>query len=379
MSKEGEAHLILSTLSLHINELPLRIFFTSRPDAEIGNMFNSEQLLLKHTTRHLPLHEIPAHTAESDIVTFLQHRLARLQQKYPQLQTTTLLTENDIQSIALRSEGLFVFATTAVQYLEEMRDNDPKSHTQALIAEPTDSSSPKPPLYTHLDQLYLQVLRHALPESSNTTKVNQYRTVVGSIILLHTQVSVDVLAHFLGIDRSIVRGSLRDLHSVIIIPERNEDPIRLMHASFSDCLTQDSRCTDALFQIDASITHRFLAVCCFQQLRTLHRNMCGIEDPSKLDYETQDLDDLVASRISVPLRYACLHWADHFAQAAMSDDVLESLYDFCSEYSLYWLEVLGLLGKPYVAYASLNMAMYAVFVSTSTFIVERWLTPPCRN
>jgi hypothetical protein len=351
--------LILSALSSHVNDLPLQIFITSRPDAAIRKALLSSDFQLGDVMHQYLLHKTPAKTAEADIFHFLRHRLSQLESKYPELLGTSWITEGDIQTIAARSEGLFLFAATAVHYIEDPRYEDPKAQLESLIAGYRDSVSSDSPRHRHLDQLFAQVLGEALPASSSRSKITRYNIVVGSITLLSAQVSATGLASLLRMKPGVVMNALQHLHSVIIVPEGDE-AIRTANRAFTESVTHKS--CPKLLRIETPNAHRFLALRCFDQLKMLRRNMCKLTDRLRLNQDIADLRKLALAKIPLPLQYACRYWAKHFSHAALSESILDYLDIFCSECSIYWLQVLSLMGDLHIATTLLQTAMSAVIV-----------------
>jgi hypothetical protein len=45
------------------------------------------------------------------------------------------------------------------------------------------------------------------------------------------------------------------------------------------------------------------------------------------------------------IQYACLFWIYHLRQAEVTIDDGGEVYEFLSQYFLYWIEVLSLLGR----------------------------------
>jgi hypothetical protein len=142
---------------------------------------------------------------------------------------------------------------------------------------------------------------------------------------------------------------VRSLSSVLLVPDMSlglQQPVRAFHPSLHDFITNNSRCTDARFVIDAPIEHGRLSARCFERMyEGLKKDVCDIRDPSLLNSEAPDLNDRIAKHISVVVRYACLYWHFHLVQASNTDSTLQTLFTtFCKERLLFSIEAASLLG-----------------------------------
>ncbi|KAK2463805.1 hypothetical protein APHAL10511_004110 [Amanita phalloides] len=154
-----------------------------------------------------------------------------------------------------KSEGLFVYAATAVQYI--CRSGPDKSATPATRL--------KYVLERHvgLDSLYFQVIEEAKKSQS------LFDLVIGSLMYLRYSLSVDELSEVLfddDKDKSLsskrVRSALSGCHSILVIPDDNAREIRSYHASLRDFLTDESRSAHLFYA--PAISHAQLMVRCFE-------------------------------------------------------------------------------------------------------------------
>ena len=82
-------------------------------------------------------------------------------------------------------------------------------------------------------------------------------------------------------------------------------------------------------------------------------NICSLETSYIPNSEVSDLEKRISQKISAELQYSCLHWADHlfsmiYECGSHSNKMETTMYLF--EFfgltrSLYWLEILSLLGR----------------------------------
>lgn len=73
------------------------------------------------------------------------------------------------------------------------------------------------------------------------------RNVVGSIVILLSQLSTHSLSGLLKIPKKDIDQTLEDLHSVLDVPKDQTLPLRLHHPSFRDFLLKNDRCKDPNF------------------------------------------------------------------------------------------------------------------------------------
>jgi hypothetical protein len=105
-------------------------------------------------------------------------------------------------------------------------------------------------------------------------------------------------------------------------------------------LLDNGRCSDAHFRVDEVKAHLS-----FQSLigNRLRKNICRLRGPDVL---TKDIGPrIIDEHVLPPLRYACLYWAQHVQLSRNAPILRHSVNNFMREHFLYWLEVLGLVGR----------------------------------
>jgi hypothetical protein len=249
-----------------------------------------------------------------------------------------------IASLAEKSDKLFIFAATVVKFIEDTSD-DPRSQLDVVL-KTTVHNGPSP--YQQLDQLYRQVLEHALPESTEDAVLERFRTVMGAVTLFYDTLTIFALGHLLQMETGRIHMALLRLHSVIIVPD-HENEIRVIHKSFCDFVTQQCPAGSRYF-INPVDHHLQLVLTCFKTMHDyLRKDICGIREMWKLNSEVEDLEDRITTCIPTHLQYACRHWATHLSETlsgadSAEDDVCDTLTLFSSLHLLHWLEVLSLTG-----------------------------------
>ncbi|CDO71101.1 hypothetical protein BN946_scf184844.g105 [Trametes cinnabarina] len=355
--KDEEAvSVILKALSLYVSDLaPLKFVITSRPVPHVSTGFRLRELV--ENTQQFSLSSIPVDITKRDISLFLRSRLAFIKEQYyiggywP--------NDHEIDALVDLASELFIFAATAVKFVGDDQVSDPERQL-VLLLQPTGSAlntSMSP--YKYLDALYLQVLRAAFPAMDRALRAH-LKIILGTIALSQEQLCPGALEALLHLPSGAVRRTLRQLHSIIVVPPTDEEVIRIIHRSFSDFVVDPSRCVESNFRVNPSIQNTVIAKHCLQTLSLLHRDMCGIGNETLLNIEIVDLNSRIEKYISPSLRYACKYWSYHLCHAELDQEILDALVKLCNNSLLYWLEALSLLGAVDMAIEALQGAREAL-------------------
>ncbi|CAG7944858.1 unnamed protein product [Penicillium nalgiovense] len=87
---------------------------------------------------------------------------------------------------------------------------------------------------SQMEKIYLPILKHCV-ESSGFLK-NEFRKIVGAIILLANPLLVYSLSRLLGIEERSLTALLDAFHSVLDVPRDTCMPVRILHLSFREFL-----------------------------------------------------------------------------------------------------------------------------------------------
>jgi hypothetical protein len=139
------------------------------------------------------------------------------------------------------------------------------------------------------------------------------------VVILYEQLDLLTLESLLCLQSGTVHRTLHSLQSVIVLPEKKEDVIRIIHPSFPDFLADPNRCHDPRFVVNISIQHNIIAKNCLMTLQALRRNICQL-DESKLNSEVPDLVERVGRYVPAYLQYACRYWALHLVYSEPDAD-----------------------------------------------------------
>jgi hypothetical protein len=327
--QEEDIRVILQLLPQVQNckSLRLLIFLTSRPELPI-------RLGFEHNDGHqdLILHELPHSVIEHDIRLFLEDRFslikrnAKITGDWPGIGT--------IDTLVMMAVPLFVFAATICRFVEEGRH--PQKRLQRLLNFRTVSAA------SQTDNMYLPVLDQLLygSDKEETTEILQeFRDVVGVIILLADPLSVNSLSYLLDMPRREISDLLDVLHSVLKVPSDMDAPVRILHLSFRDYLLT----TNSVFRVEEEHTHRNITLNCLRVMNAhLKHNICDLSSYGigRMNIGREVLDQ----HLSADLQYACRYWAYHLERSKAYRAEMEDVFLFLRERFLHWLEAMSLMG-----------------------------------
>ena len=352
---EEPASAILSILSRYVHEIPdVKFFITGRPEPRIRSGFRLESLV--SITEVFKLHEVKPETVDSDIKLFFRTQLINLAKN----RSDCDLTEDwpspaDLEILCKKAAGFFIYASTVIKFIAS--DNDPPNERLALVTSLPQNTTKEG--RSGVDHIYIKVLESAFndTEADNAQRYSRFRAVVGTILLIANPLSIKALSELLGYHPSHIRTTLRSLHSLLLVPDSMEDPIRIFHKSFPDFLMDPERCEDKRFYVDPAVHHVEILLSCLKLMgEKLKKNICNLDDYAILS-EVRDLPACVKANIGVTLEYACCFWTKHLLGVPSSspkvDEVQKAIDKFFATHVLFWIEVLSLIGN-------LNTGVYAL-------------------
>lgn len=236
---------------------------------------------------------------------------------------------------------LFIFAATVCLFIADRRIGTPDKQLKKVL---------RPRAGGRLSQLaktYMPVLENQIAELSADEReevLQEFRNIVGSIVILASPLSVRALAQILDIPSDDVEGRLELLHSVLSVPSSGEAPVRLLHLSFRDYLLDPKQWDGNPFWVDEKQAHRAMAGHCLRVMeKCLQQDICDIKAPGT----ARSVVDQRKVNACLPseLRYACLNWVYHLQGAGCYDGDCGQVYSFLRCHFLHWLESLSLLGR----------------------------------
>ena len=303
------------------------------------------------------LHKINETTVRIDMRMFIADGLGRLAERadlgptWPEAAQIDALTD--------RAGSLFIYATTVLQFLAE-EQYSPKIRLEQLLSSNRQlaiSANGSP--FAKLDELYHEVLLSFVgatrlsPESDLTKRL---RMVLAAVVYSTEPMSTRMLSSILSIHLADLEPIIRGLAAIWVIPQDRDDLLLVHHQSFSEFISDATRCTEACFCVTPIVAHQILATACLLKMaQGLRRDLCNLIEPGAPlpCFETYSLG-IIEESVEPALRYACLHGMDtHFRLFLACQDsppnfvgeLLEHLVWFCDNHLLQWVEVRAFMGE----------------------------------
>ena len=245
----------------------LRIFLTSRPESPIHLGF---QKIGNEGHQNLILHEIAEKFISRDITLFLKDRLSYIRQIHSLPESWP--GNDSIQVLVERTKPLFISAATICRFVGDEKWN-PETRLTAILNNQIN-------YVTKMDNTYLPILMQLLTgqdEWESKQLAQEFKDIIGVIILLATPLSVNALARLLDAGARDVSSRLNSFRSVLNIPEDHDIPVRVLHLSFRDFLL-DPKIKDKRFWIEEKKIHqKVIAQCLRVMCEGLRKNPCKLE------------------------------------------------------------------------------------------------------
>jgi WD40 repeat protein len=348
----------------------LRIFLTSRPETSIRLGFRTMPGILHHD---LTLHNVSRGTVDRDISIFLRDEFRKIRDDFVKL-PVDWPGDQKISLLVGRAGSLFIYAATVCRFI---RDNDqwPPQYLPRLFAPDDDSSHLMENIICEsptgeLDRMYIQILQHQFRKvkpQKKTILSESFKQVIGSLAALHEPLSAATLSNLLAIDQNLVDIRLRHLHSVLIVPEDENCPIRLLHTSFRDFLFDKQRCCEESFWVDEEKAHATLVNSCLRLMsKKLRRDICDLRKPGSPANTVRSEE--MEQYLPAELQYACRYWVKHLLRSKLQlyDD--DQIHIFLRQNLLHWFEALSLIG-------SISEGVHAIILLESIVRVSYALDP----
>jgi len=360
---EEPASAILSVLGRLVSEVPnVKFFLTGRPEPRIREGFRLP--LLVEATDVFVLHDVEPNLVNNDIRLFLKQNFLELARRRRGLDGWP--TKEQLDRLCERAAGLFVYAVATVKFVDH-RNNSPKKQLERLLQSPESSAregKTEFKAHTTLDSLYMSILQEAF-DSDDPEDDPKIRSVLGAVILTANPLSPSAIATLLGFDAEEVFPLLLSVHSLLIFREDIDYPVQPFHKSFSDFITDPTRCTNQRFHISPPSHHLELLIHCLELMTcTLEENMCKLPE-AVINSEVDDLQERREQYISHVLQYASKSWHKHLVDEHLTraPEITSALHHFLEKKFLCWLEVLSVFDVVRNAVDALEVAKKWLVVS----------------
>ena len=353
LSNEGELSQLLRLVADFQSHVPVKFILTSRPEMHIRGtpIANPEHNII------LKLHDIDPEEVQEDIRRYIDGTLGAV------ARVSTWFTAADIDTLVKLSNGLFIFASTALKYVLDPDDDDARS---ARLRRATSAVVQGTAATASLDTMYELVITGASRFLiMDAEELEELKSILACILTSRMSLTVQALADLIEHRPGILRSSLRRLHAVVHVPDDNDTPgLRTLHASFGDYLFSRA---PAHICIPRLLGHITLAQGC---LNTMDQRLYFNVSQSPSSYVKNSSTKPVS--ITLSLEYACLQWVHHVAASdAPTFDV--AINQKFRPKLLFWLEVLSVLHKIGLASGLLRIA--GSIVSSQLNNIVDLLTP----
>ncbi|RYP23466.1 hypothetical protein DL767_008823 [Monosporascus sp. MG133] len=328
-----------------LDSVRLRAFVTSRPELPIRLGFSN----IRGKYQDLVLHEIPKPTIEHDIAAFLKSRLEQIRNDHNALSYGERQLPIDwpssqvIQSLVQMAVPLFIFAATICRFIEDPSWCDPAGQLAKVMEYRSGIQQSR---IDKLDATYRPTLDRLLAgsEVNRNSVLDEFRTVVGSIVLLAEPLSIRSLSRLIRIPENNVDRRLKALHSVLSVPSSAESPVRMFHLSFRDFLVDPDKRNTNPFWVDEKASHERIATSCVKLLDGyLREDICDLKMPGTARADVEQA--IINSRLPAEIRHP--------------------VYSFLKQHLLHWFEALSLLGKISEAVAMIRSLQALISVGHS--------------
>ncbi|RYP03189.1 hypothetical protein DL765_010574 [Monosporascus sp. GIB2] len=285
-----------------LRSVRLRAFVTSRPELPIRLGFSN----IRGKYQDLVLHEIPKPTIEHDIAAFLKSRLEKIRNDHNALSYGERQLPMDwpssqvVQSLVQMAVPLFIFAATICRFIEDPSWCDPAGQLAKVMEYQSGIQQSK---IDKLDATYRPTLDRLLAgsEVNRSSVLDEFRTVVGSIVLLAEPLSIRSLSRILRIPENNVDRRLKALHSVLSVPASAESPVRTFHLSFRDFLVDPDKRNTNPFWVDEKASHERIAASCVKLLDGyLREDICDLKMPGTARADIEQA--IINSRLPAEIR-----------------------------------------------------------------------------
>ena len=313
-----------------------KLIITSRLDDRIAQTFPDS--ISMHINIPSGKDVEPGDSASSDIEVFLELRLNAMGMDKAWVKEAR-------SYLAPRAAGVFIWATTAVQFLQI----DPKERFRILKRGQERGTA----IFGELYSLYSTVVKTSFGHKLVKEEIKAVISVIGATIFAKEPLDDTVLTKLPGVNTlKLVKDGLA---SVI-----DSGPIlRFHHRSFEDFLLSPSFCQhlpDLAGVQDRNLHERQLAALCLNCMVSseLHFNMCGL---TSSNIKNVDIPATDKSAISPLISYSSQFWADHLVQTRWEEILIEAVEFVMYKKLLFWIEVMSILEKAHEVSAILKRVL----------------------
>jgi hypothetical protein len=310
---------LLSLLAEQFLKLPsnLRIIITSRAEHDIHSAFSSQPNI-----KSMEL-DVSTTASTKDVQAYFRYWMSVIRSSNRLLQLSPDWPgESKILELAERSSGLFIWASTVIAFIED--GHDPEERLRVVLG--TESRGT---VESVLDGLYTTALQAC--KWKDETFRSDFVTIMGTILAARDPILPSTID-------ALMKPSRPSLHTIshlgCVVHWGTSQPLRILHPSFADFLTNRDRHANDDWFIDLAIYHHRLTRQCLQFLT------------EELPVNAGETGSIQHSGLPEGIKYASIFWIEHFF--LVDGDVttlLEDLECFIGRHLLHWFEVMSMIGR----------------------------------
>jgi hypothetical protein len=257
-----DTKLLLEKLLSISLQLPVKFLITSRPEPHIRSRFATSQSQV-HRTLRLP--DIERDIVEADISLYFTTRLRAIRSSSdnPEMFPSEWPASRDIQTLTRLAGKLFIYAFTAVHYIEYNHVERLETLTKLTVDDDGEL------FYGPLDTIYNHVLSAALdPKRCRKDEISRTKQILAAVLVVREPLRLSDLAKLIRVAPHNIRVNLERIHAVVCVPSPGRDGvIATFHKSFVDFLTTPGRAPENQL-IRLSAGHLDLANGCMEIMRS---------------------------------------------------------------------------------------------------------------
>ncbi|KAJ7732746.1 WD40 repeat-like protein [Mycena maculata] len=323
--KNYQKDLLATLTKWQSTQTKIKIFVTSRDEGQIRAVLGKGGLL----SRILEVGQNVTPESSRDIHQYLKHNFDSIRHNLDIKDPWP--TKLELQSLTERAAGLFIWASTVVQLVEE--GPPMKVLRRVLTTGETGTDT--------LSQLYMGILN-----SRFTKETNLFNNLAGAIIVSRIPLTLEELCKLMPeLSYDDVSWACKQLKSVL----DTQAGLRFVHQSFVDFLVNLH--PGDQFQIDKMAHEQKFADACFSSMRELHFNMGDVET----SYLRNDSNRGLVEKIPAQIKYSCQFWATHLKECGSEGHTTHKFVEFMKSQLLYWLEVMSIQGMVGQAVQALHL------------------------
>jgi hypothetical protein len=331
---------LLRVLLPQLANLPnLKLFMTSRPETHI-----------REELRDIIYRELSLRSDEisnsKDVEIFMKQRMKR-----------TSLSEARIVQLIERAGGLFIWAKTVCDLLDNFRGNK-NSFIDRILSQKL----------RQMDLIYRIALEQAIGIDREEESIEAYMNVLSIIVVAYEPMSPNTIDQLLKSSESM--DIVNDLRSVLECVGE-DTPIRFLHPTFREFLLNPNDC--GRYFVDINTAQDLMVRGCLSVISgELEYDQCKLHGSPQWSFAPEELRDACLKYTSSSLQYSCSFWASHILQQnhTISSSLASLIEDFYTSKLLDWTYMVSVQGSIDKALAMLWKLISVESVSKSYSFIQ---------